>query len=141
MLVLLLVFLLICIVIGSTAELGAPALVVIPVGIVLVIGLVLSSVVGSGRSSREVLRDTPKAELLGPGARTTRKRPSKMNHRRTRPKRRYIPGNGLMAASRSPVASADFPALHAGDEARTEPDERAPAEHRRMYLPAPVVLA
>jgi hypothetical protein len=65
--VVLLIFLFICVVVGATAVLGAPGLLLLPVGVLVVVGLLVAGVVGSGRSSRQVLRERPKADLLGPG--------------------------------------------------------------------------
>lgn len=67
MIVVLVIFLFICLVAGATAVLGAPGLLLLPVGVLVVVGLLVGGVVGSGRSSRQVLRERPKAELLGPG--------------------------------------------------------------------------
>jgi hypothetical protein len=41
--------------------------IVLPVGFAIAVVLLVGSVVGIGRSTRDTLRKTPKAELLGPG--------------------------------------------------------------------------
>jgi hypothetical protein len=65
--IVLLIFLFVCLVVASTAVLGAPGLLAVPVLLIIGLGLLISGVVGSGGSSRHVLRKAPKAELLGPG--------------------------------------------------------------------------
>jgi hypothetical protein len=64
---LLLILLILCLIVGGSAVLGAPGVIVLPVGFAIAVVLLVGSVVGIGRSTRDTLRKTPKAELLGPG--------------------------------------------------------------------------
>jgi hypothetical protein len=65
--ILLLILLVLCLTVGGSAVLGAPGVIVLPVGIAIAVVMLVGSVAGTGRSTRDTVRRTPKAELLGPG--------------------------------------------------------------------------
>lgn len=65
--ILFLMLLVLCLIVGGAALLGAPGVVVLPAGFAIVVVMLVGSVAGTGRSTRDTPRKTPKAELLGAG--------------------------------------------------------------------------
>jgi hypothetical protein len=59
--------LILCLVVGGSAVLGASVVIVLPVGIVIAVVFLVGLVATTGRLTHDTLRKTPKAELPGPG--------------------------------------------------------------------------